>query len=124
MLADPLTLHVPPALAFVSVIDELSHTVLAPPIAAGLGFTVTTTETVQPVPNEYIIVDVPGVNPLTSPVAEPTVATLVALLVHAPPPGDDKVVVAPAHTLAVPVIGDGADITVTVIVVLHPLGNE
>lgn len=124
MLADPLTLHVPPALAFVNVIDELSQTVLAPPIAAGSGFTVTTTETVQPVPNEYIIVDVPGANPLTSPVAEPTVATPVALLVHSPPPGENKVVVVPTQALAVPVIGDGADITVTVIVVLHPLANE
>lgn len=124
MLADPVTLQVPPASAFVSVIDALSHTVLAPPIAAGFGFTVTTAETVQPVPNEYIIVDVPGVNPLTSPVAEPTVATPVALLVHSPPPGDDKVVVDPTHTFRLPVIGDGADITVTVIVVLQPLGNE
>lgn len=60
----------------------------------------------------------------TRPVPEPTVATVVTLLVHVPP---DVVllscVVAPAHIVVLPVMVVGNGFTVTVIDRLHPVGN-
>lgn len=50
--------------------------------------------------------------PLTMPVDEPTVA-LPLLLVQVPPPTSVKVVVAPAHTVVLPVMADGKVFTVT-----------
>jgi hypothetical protein len=62
----------------------------------------------------------PGVRALTIPVL-PTVATAVALLLQVPPPvASDSVVVAPAHTAAVPIIAAGVEITVTVVVAVQP----
>jgi hypothetical protein len=49
------------------------------------------------------------------------VPTAVLLLLHEPPPGDeDNVVDAPEHTVAVPVIDEGAETTVTTVVERHP----
>jgi hypothetical protein len=48
---------------------------------------------------------VPAVTPVTTPVAEPTVATEVLLLAHEPPAGEPaKVSVAPVHTVLPPVM--------------------
>ena len=41
-------LHVPPGMAFVSVIDCPTHTGTDPSIAAGIGFTVTSTVLMHP----------------------------------------------------------------------------
>ena len=50
--------------------------------------------------------------PVTTPV-EPTVACALLLLVHTPPDGEElKLVVKPAHTLAVPEIAAGTTPTV------------
>jgi hypothetical protein len=77
---------------------------------------VTTTVEKQPVPREYVIVDVPAVTPVTVPV-EPTVATEVVLLDHVPPgilfPSE---VVPPVQAEGVPVIAEGAEITLTDVV--------
>jgi len=52
---------------------------------------------------------------------EPTVATVVLLLVQVPPPAVlPSVVVAPAHTCNVPLITDGAKFTIMVVVVAQP----
>ena len=68
------------------------------------------------------MVDVPDDTPVTTPVEEPTVATLVLPLVHVPPLVISlKVVVNPAQTTAVPVTDDGNGLTVTTIVVIHPV---
>jgi hypothetical protein len=64
------------------------------------------------------MVAVPAVTPVTVPVL-PTVATPVAVLLHAPPVAASvKPVVEPAHTIAVPVMlpADGNGLTVTVVV--------
>jgi hypothetical protein len=54
--------------------------------------------------------------PVTSPEAS-TVATAVLLLLQVPPAGVlTSVVVEPSHTLIVPVIADGAVVTVTIVV--------
>ncbi len=89
----------------------------------GRPLTVTTTDLVQPNPNEYTIVEVPAANPYTVLVlpAPATVATNVLLLVHVPPPArSDKVVVAPTHTLSIPLIGEGAVFTVTTVEAVQP----
>ena len=52
----------------------------------------------------------------------PTVAKLVLLLLHVPPPVvEDRVVVLPTHTVAVPVIIAGSAFTVYTAVPTHPL---
>ena len=51
----------------------------------------------------------------------PTVAKLVLLLLHVPPPVvDDRVVVLPTHTVAVPVKIAGSAFTVTTVVLTQP----
>jgi hypothetical protein len=61
-----------------------------------------------------VIVAVPEAMPVTTPVPVPTVAILVLLLVHIPPDIEElKVVVAPSHTVVVPLIAPGVAITVT-----------
>ena len=59
--------------------------------------------------------------PVIMPVAEPTPTTAGLLLVHVPPVALLlNVLVWPAHTLAVPVMADGAADTVTVLVAVQP----
>ena len=63
----------------------------------------------------------PAVTPVTTPEPDPTVATPVAPLVHAPPDGEElRVVVAPVHNDAVPVIDEGVVLTVTGAITKHP----
>lgn len=68
------------------------------------------------------MVDVPGVTPVTIPVLA-IVAMPVELLLHMPPPvASVKLVVAPVHTVAVPVIlpafGNGLTVMVEVALAL------
>ena len=65
----------------------------------------------------------PVSTPVTIPVPEPTVATPGLALLHVPPLPELKEVVAPWHTLSVPVIAGGAAFTVTVWDAAHPVGN-
>jgi hypothetical protein len=69
------------------------------------------------------MVVVPTVTPLTIPVSEPTVA-LVVLLLH-DPPGTASVsnTVAPVQTVNGPKTGPGVVLTVSVVIVLQPVGN-
>jgi hypothetical protein len=69
------------------------------------------------------MVAVPDATPVTIPEAEPTVATVVVLLAHAPPPASVSDVVRPTHTLAVPVIEDGSGLIVATSDVRHPVPN-
>ena len=64
----------------------------------------------------------PGAKPVTKPLDDPTDATPGLELLQVPPPTSLSAVVAPGHTSGVPVIADGAGLTVTVVetVVLHP----
>ena len=67
------------------------------------------------------MVDVPIVVPLAVTVPSvPTVATVVVVLVHPPPEvASVSAVVAPSHTLAVPVMAAGCTFTVTTVVAVH-----
>jgi hypothetical protein len=64
--------------------------------------------------------------PVTIPVADPTVATAVLLLLHVPPPlaGSVSVEIRPTQTLVFPVIVVGGALTVTMVVALHPEVRE
>lgn len=68
------------------------------------------------------MVVVPAISPLITPV-EPTVATVVLLLLHVPLP-PVSIVVLPVHTAIVPPIGAGRGFTVTIVVALHPAPSE
>ena len=65
---------------------------------------------------------VPAVTPLTTPDAEPTVA-FAEPDVHVPPPELVSVVVAPAHTVGVPLLAPGGLLTVTESVEKQPFPN-
>jgi hypothetical protein len=92
-----------------------TQTPAVPVIAPGRALTVTITVPKHPVPDVYVIVVVPADSPYTKPVPEPTVATVVLLLDHIPPPVAAllSVVLAPTHTDNEPENSDGALFTVT-----------
>ena len=61
---------------------------------------------------------------MTAPVPDATVASPVLLLVHVPPPDVLlSVVVTPTQTVDAPVIAAGNGLTVTGVVMKHPVGN-
>ena len=79
-----------------------------PMIADGVGLTVTVVVVVQKPAIVYVMTVVPKVPPVTTPVAEPIVATPVLLLTHVPPlTASVRVMVAPTHTAVGPLIGAG-----------------
>jgi hypothetical protein len=120
-----LLLHVPPTVASVNVVVEPTQTTAVPPKAAGWGFTVTgCTEKHPPAVNVKVIVGIPAATPVTTPVADPTVANAVLLLLHVP--GDEaslNVVVSPTQTFIVPVIAAGCVLTVTGFIAKQPAGK-
>jgi hypothetical protein len=70
-----------------------------------------------------VIVVKPGLLPVTTP-ALPTVATVVLLLLHAPPvETSDSVIVEPTHTLPGPRIGGGGALTVNSVVATQPVAG-
>ena len=102
-------LQAPPVVASLRTVVAPAVTVAAPVIdpAAGIGLTVTARVT-DAVPTVYFIVAVPGKTPVTTPEVL-TVATVVAWLLQLPPVvASLSEVVAPAHTVAVPVIAPTA----------------
>ena len=91
-------------------------------MGAAAGFTVTTSEVLQPVDvRENTIVVVPPANPETTPELLPTVAINGLLLVHVPAPVRSvSVVVVPAQSTGVPEIVAGSGFTVMALVALQP----
>ncbi len=70
------------------------------------------------------MIAVPAETPFTIPVPVPTVAIVVALLLHVPPTvAFDNAVVCPIQTTVLPVIGDNA-LAVTVLVAIQPPPSE
>jgi len=61
------------------------------------------------------------VSPVTTPVADPTIAIVVLLLLHVPPPASLSVVVAPEHTVSVPSIAVGKGSMVSTAVIRQPV---
>lgn len=122
-----LLLHVPPTGVEFNVVVYPIHTFIVPVIVVGKGLTVTIAYALQPVAKLYVIVAVPVVNtapPVTSPVVDPILAITVALLLQIPPVGTSlNEVVRPAHTERVPLMAEGNAYTVTVAVIIQPVGK-
>ena len=101
-----------------------THTPVAPAIAVGVLLTVTTLVVIQLVGNVYVMIVVPGTEPITIPVAALIPATTVVLLVHTPPDvALDKGVGDDIHMLAVPVMAAGSGLTVMTREEIQPNGN-
>jgi hypothetical protein len=96
-----------------------------PVTVPGAGLTVTVVTAIHPVENIlYVIVAVPVDTPLTIPVVSPTVAIAVLPLLQVPPPVPSaSVVVAPVHTVVMPVIPAGDGYTVIAIAIVQPVGS-
>ena len=112
-----LLVHAPPPDVELKLVFDPEQTFNDPVIVAGLAFTVTGVLVRQPVPNTYVIVDMPGLAPVTTPVV-PFILALPLLLLHVPPAGPEfNAVVRPTHTFVVPVIVAGLIFTVAIFVV-------
>lgn len=120
-----LLIQLPATVASVSVAHDPAHTLIVPPIVAGLGITVTILVIKHPVAlSVYVTVTVPATMPVTMPVDEPTEAEDGSLLLHEPPGvASFKVVFNPIHTEAVPVIAPGNGFTVNTAVARQPVAN-
>ena len=123
-ISELLRLHVPPAVASVSVVVVPPQRESVPLIADGNGLTVTIADMLQPVPIVYVICAVPATPPVTTPVLKTTLAVPdPGLLLQVPPPGVSlRVVVKPEHTLSVPDMAAGTVLTVTTAVLIQPVG--
>jgi hypothetical protein len=104
-----LLLQVPPVVAHDSIADVPAHNPPGgtPVIDAGKGFTVTMADVLQPDVLVYIIVEVPALMPITSPLDGSTVACVPVTDQRPPGDADANVVEDPTHTLNVPVTGNG-----------------
>ena len=112
-------LQKPPVVASASAVVKPTHAE-GVPVIADIGLTVTIIVAEQP-PFAYEIVAVPPATPVTVP-SVPTVAMPALLLPHTPPPAASvNAKVDPAHTGALPVIGVGNAVTVTVAVAVQPV---
>jgi hypothetical protein len=90
--------------------------------AVGVGFTVNTVVALHPVAKVYKIFGVPGAIAVTIPLAEPTVASAVLLLLQVPPAVTSlKVELRPEQIEVVPVITAGIGLTVTAAVARQPV---
>ena len=108
--------QLPPAEASDKIATWPRHIEVVPDIAAGDGLTVTTVEAVQLAGVVYIIVEVPGVMPDTTPELSPINAIPGEPEAQVPPgTASERVIVRPVHTEAgVPFIGSiGLTVTTT-----------
>jgi len=71
----------------------------------------------------YVILTVPALTAVTTPETEPTVATLVLLLDHIPPPVPVNTTELPTHIALGPDIGPGEGFTTMVTLALQPVDN-
>ena len=118
----PPLLQVPPPIELCSAVVPPGQT-LGVPVIGATGLTVIVAVTAHPPGEVYLITEVPAVNPLTTPVDSPIVATVVLPLVHVPPPvASLRVMVLPWQTDVGPEIAGTAGRTVAVVVIVHPAG--
>ena len=115
--------HVPPGSPSVSVMTAPAQTDEGPAMGAGAVLTVMVMDIEQPAVAVKVMSVVPGMSPVTTPEAVPIVATEVLLLVQEPPPDVPSVNRAgvPMQTFAGPMMGAGAAVTVTGILVAQPV---
>jgi len=114
----PLADQVPPATEGTKVVFDPIQMADVPDIetAVGVGLTVNVIVLKHPVVAVKVIIEVPADTPLTTPVADPMVATPVFELTHVPETEFVSVVDDPAQTELEPDGTDGTGFTVTVVV--------
>jgi hypothetical protein len=119
-----LTFQVPPATLFDNELEAPIQTDNEPEIVDGDALTVTIVVRAHPAFVVNVIVALPAVTPVTTPVADPTVAVAISLLLHVPPPAVLllSVVTPPSHTVAIPVVM-AIGFTVIKVVALQPVGK-
>ena len=117
--------HVPPEKLFVNNTLSPTHTDKGPVIAAGNGFVVKITPALHPVLSSvYEIMVVPAAIGMTAPVNEPTVATVVVVLLHVPPGVEEERETTELTQDAKGPIGvAGSGLTVIERTEKHPVGN-
>lgn len=117
-----LLVQIPPVVGeLVNTEHAPRHTLPGPAIVDGYAFTLTVRVTKQPLPRSYVIVVVPTVRPVTTPVVASTDPMAGALLLQVPPAGVElRVVVAPRHAMLIPVMAVGVGVTVTTATELQP----
>ena len=119
--ASLLLLHVPPEVKLESADVAPTQTKVAPSTPPGNALTVTTAVLAHPFVPVYNTTTVPAATPEIRPVAEPTVATEEFVLLHVPEGVVQfKDVIAPVHTLVVPVMELGIASTVTDLAAVQP----
>ena len=70
------------------------------------------------------MVEVPAATPVATPPGDVTPATAGTLLTHVPaPPASESVVERPIQTVSVPSMAVGGGFTVTVVVLIQPVGS-
>jgi hypothetical protein len=111
--------HEPPP-ASVSVVVEPIHTVPAPEIGEGVAVTESTMDVVQPEAAVKVIIVVPTLSVVTTPVVGSMVATPVVPEAQLPDDVSESVAVVPTHTTEGPVMTPGAGLTVTTLVAVQP----
>jgi hypothetical protein len=115
-----LVLHVPPDVELLRSDAWPTHNTASPAFAVAPVFTDTTAVRTH-TPLVWLIVEVPGLTPDTTPVPELTSAILVLSLIHVPPVVVElKTVVLPLHRLKFPVMTAGVAPTVNATVAKHP----
>ena len=115
-----LLLQVPPFVASVRQLVLLMHMLVLPVIATGLGLTVMVVSATQPNGEVAMILAVPPVTPVTTPVVGSTVATLVLPLLQVTPAvASVSKMVLPTHTFVGPEITAVA-LTVSAVTAVQP----
>jgi hypothetical protein len=117
-----LLLQVPAPVASVSVVVLFTQRLSVPPGAAGNALTVICSLLVQPVGAVYVMNGLPAAWPVTTPVAEPTVASVLLELLHVPPVvASESVAVEAIHTAVGGVGTEGAALTVMTLKAWQPV---
>jgi len=118
-----LLLHIPPPLASLSVVLSPSQVLAVPVTEEGSEFTNTDVDVLHPVDEVKLMLTRPEDTPLTEPVNGTTDATATLPDDHVPLPVLISVTEFPTQTLLGPVIAAGNGLTLTFVVVMHPVGN-
>ena len=116
-----LLLHVPPADRSLKGVVNPIHTFGLPRMVPGSGLTVTVTAVPQPEGGKYEITDNPAAIPVTTPLADPTLATPVDPELQVPAAiASVSMVVVPGQRGTAPVIDGGIGFTVVTAVFTQP----
>jgi hypothetical protein len=109
-----LLLQMPPGVASLRLVVEVTQRFVLPVMGSGTGFTRILVLITHPVPTVYTMVATPADTPVIMPLEVPAVAMDAGVLLHVPPGiALASVIVAPSQTSTGPVIAGGSGFTLT-----------